>query len=118
MYLLNLAPVDGIPTSVAVLCHAIFQFAIQVQTMNIATQHLRQLSEDGMAGAQVLIIVLAVIVAALFIYGAMKTKYANHLRRQRRESTADTVIEWEIETPKSAAFVEVEIQTPKPPAVV
>ncbi|KAH9105648.1 hypothetical protein LEN26_011784 [Aphanomyces euteiches] len=108
-----------IPMSVAVLCQAIFQFAFQVQTMNTATQHLRQLSEeDGLAGAQVLIIVLAVIVAALFVYGAIKTKYANHLRRQRRESTADTVIEWEIESPKATAFVEVEIQTPKPPAII
>ncbi|KAF0712722.1 Aste57867_4708 [Aphanomyces stellatus] len=64
---------------------------------------LRQLSflnGEDMLGARALVVFLVVVVLVLMVYGTFQSKRARDIMRQRRESTADTVVV-EIMTPKS-----------------
>ncbi|ETV95063.1 hypothetical protein H310_11357 [Aphanomyces invadans] len=59
-----------------------------------ATPRLRNLTiGNDLAGVRTLIVVLAVLVVGLILYGAYQTKRATNILRQRRESTADTSVD-------------------------
>ncbi|KAH9105647.1 hypothetical protein AeMF1_018593 [Aphanomyces euteiches] len=70
-------------------------------------QHVRALSLfDGSSSSGIYVVAISagVVAVLLFLYGAYKAKRARELELQNRESTADTVIHLEIETPKSCAY--------------
>ncbi|KAH9109699.1 hypothetical protein AeMF1_015273 [Aphanomyces euteiches] len=69
----------------------------------LTSQRLRQLSLfDGQNTSSFYVLLCAVcaIAVVLFVYGVYKSKRATEMDRQCRESTADTIVDLEIETPK------------------
>ncbi|KAF0725517.1 hypothetical protein Ae201684P_019250 [Aphanomyces euteiches] len=66
------------------------------------THHLRRLDLFGDSNAKIYFIVgVSAMIALLIAFAVVQERRNNYSLRQLRDSTADTVIDLEIETPKS-----------------